>query len=410
MRIPTYNQYQHDSARISNEYDKMSRLLEQSSSGKKIQSSSEDPALGFQIKSHEDYLNILNSYADNGTLAQSRAALFNSSLQNMTKVGSDVQTLLKKAQSGVVTPSERAALGQQLSGNIQNFLQFANTQDATGNYIYSGTNATSATYQFTNGGYQYQGSAEPLTVNIAPNTNVVYGDTGNAIFDRFYGGNGTYAITADAANTGSASIAPGSVNPATYVADNYTVSIVTNADGKLAVSISGANSGQVIPAPPATSPDQAPAYTPGSTLSFNGISIAFEGQAASGDQFQIQPSQPKNMFDLLQGIADVLNNPNLSDGQYRQLITQADAAFSQVNDRLANYQSQAGTRSSQIDQQLDLNKTVIQNQTVSLNELANADMPQVYSALAQQSLILQATTDSYMKMQEMLEKLFQMQR
>ncbi len=76
-----------------------------------------------------------------------------------------------------------------------------------------------------------------------------------------------------------------------YVADNYTLTFVTNGAGKLAYQIVGASSGQVIPAPPATIPTDAPEYVIGEDISFNGLSINIKGTPQVGDTFQIAPSQ-----------------------------------------------------------------------------------------------------------------------
>jgi len=408
VRIPTYDQFQRNASMISKGFDQMSRLEYQVSTGKKLMDSSDDPSLAFQIKSHEDYLNLLQSYGDNVHVAQNRASLLETSMQGLTSLGGDVEILLKKAQNGTLGDADRKALAEQLQGKLNNLFHLANTQDADGQYVYSGINATVPAYQQVNGSYQYQGSSSPLMINVSPNMDMLYGEAGNKIFDRIYSGNGTFSITAPSSNQGSAFLSPGTVNTANYVSDQYSIQFVTNSNGELAYQVTGVNTGQIIPAPPATTPQNAPVVTSGMGISFNGVSLTVQGQPVAGDSFQIQPSTSHNVFDLLQGAINVLKTPVTNQGNYNQLMSQTSAAFSQVLNQFTQRQAEIGTQAATIYDLQDSSKVNINNEEIALGKLENADMNAAVSALAQQSLILQATQESYMKMQDVLEKMMQL--
>jgi flagellar hook-associated protein 3 FlgL len=405
MRIPTSSQYLSQASMISEQFNKMSMLYNQSVSGKKLTASSDNPSLSFQIKSHEEFVNLLQSYDDNGVLATSRSSLFGSSVQSLIDATSDIQTLVKQAQNGTINDRDRFALAQKMQGDLDNLVKLSNTKDANGEYIYSGMNSGSPAYVSINGSYQYQGGSTPMLINMSPNISVLYGEAGDSVFSHIYNGNGTFAVIADSANQGSAALAPGSATLTKYVPDQYTIQFVTNGDGKIGYQVTGVNSGQIIPPPPAVIPHDAPVFSPGTTISFNGVSIDASGEPANGDSFLIKPSTPQNAFDAVQNIISILKTPVTNQSTFKQLMTQADATLSQVLTRFTHYQSDVGTRSANIEEQNNINKNTISQQKISLSNLADVDLPSVISAMAQQSLILQATQESYLKMQSLLEKM-----
>lgn len=409
MRIPTFGQFMHEAGYISKEFDKMGKLLEQSETGKRLLHSSDDPVLANQINSKKDFIHTLQGYFDNGIIAQSRSTIVNASAQGATNIVSQITTLLKQAQDGTKSDADRLAISKQLQGCLTNLANLVNTQDANGQYVFSGSNPTTPAYIKVNGSYQYQG-ADQSSINIAPGIGTIYGESGALVFGNIYDGNGTFTVTAPSTNTGSGSATPGSViNSTSYVADTYTVSFGTNSSGKLVYKVVGANSGQVLPPPPATFPSQAPVYQPGTDITFNGINLNISGQPNASDTFQVQPSTQQNVLNTLQDAITLLQTPVSNKGQYSTAIDQVAASFSQIANHLSSYQSEVGTRTAAIGTQVATNKTMMSNQTISLSGLEDADLPTLYSALSQQSLVLQATQEGYLKMQDILTKLLQLQ-
>ena len=410
MRIPTYAQYQQQAALMSVEYDKLTTLMNQADSGKKLLHSSDDPVLASQIKTQQTFMYQLQNYYDNGVVAASRASLINSSMANALNIGSQVQTLVKKAESGTLNDVNRAGLARELEGQLANLINIANTKDSNGGYIFSGSNTVSPAYTQVNGNFQYQGSTDTTSINIAPNVSTTYNESGFNVFGDIFQGNGIFTISAGGSNVGAASATPGSVvDQANYIPDTYTVTFVNNGSGELAYQVVGAASGQVIPTPPATTPANAPTYVAGSDITFNGITFNVSGLPVAGDTLTVQPSTRENIFNTIQNMINLLSTPITNQGTFNQQITQLDASFGQVLDHLTTYQSEAGTRAAAINTQVDANKTNLTTQTVALSNLENIDIPTVYSAVTQQSLILQTTQAGYLKMQDILTKILQMQ-
>lgn len=410
MRIPTMSMYQQQLATITKQYDNLNRLYGQCTSEKKLLQSSDDPVLASQIKSTQEGLQNIQTYSESALLAQNRASLLESSSQAAINLVQRINELVSRAKTDTQSDEGRAAMGLEVQGYLETLLNISNTQDGSGQYIFSGFNTDTPAYILQGSNYTYQGSYNPSTITVSNNNNFTYTEAGHDIFGKIYNSNGNFTITSNASNTGAAYTAAGNVTNITdYVEDNYILSFVVNSSGKTGYQIVGSTSGQVIPAPPATSPADAPEYIPGTTIHFNGINFSIMGAPNTGDQFDIKPSTTNNVFNTLKALVTTLKTPTNNDAtlkaNFHQSINQLDASLNQISNHLINYQAELGTRMSLIDTQIRTDDTTAFNQTMILNHLANIDFVETYSSLQQQLAGLEATQMTYSKIQEVVLRL-----
>ena len=401
MRIPTVTQFQTQIQLMNAQMLQIQTLQAQAETGSKIQNSSDDPVLASQIKAVDDYISSLGNYTINGTLAQNRYSLFSSSLETGIDVMDNVRELTQAAQNDTLNNSDRVNLANELQSDLERMLAIANTQDGNGNYIFSGYNSNVPAFVQQGGMYQYQGGSEATSVYISPTITTTYNESGNDVFGKICLGNGEFTVTIPGTNTGTGVSSAGSIlSTSAYVSDTYTISYVTNSAGNLAYKVVGANSGQVIPAPPATVPADAPDYEAGADLTFNGLTVTISGRPNAGDSFQITPSTSQNMFNTLQNMINTLRTPINNAAEqavFHQNMTQSSASLYQVTDQLRSYLSGVGSRSATVDSQVKTNNETITNQKIILGQLADADMAAVTSSLMQQNVELEATQQIYIK-------------
>lgn len=405
MRIPTYGQFQSEADMISQQFNNMNNLEAQASSGQQIQYSYQDPVLGAQIKSNQDFLSLMQTYTDSGALAQNRGKEFSTAMQISTSALSDVQNLVRKAQDTTLTPANRLAIAQQLQGDLSSLLGAAATRDADGSYIFGGTSTNTVPYIQVNGSYQYQGSSNPTSIDIAPNVSTLYTENGDSVFGGIYSGNGTFAINAGTGNTGGAYTTPGNVvNSSSYVPDNYTMTFAT-VGGQLTYSVVGAASGTVLSNVVFPIPN-----TQGVNVNFQGLTFSVAGTPSAGDTFSIQPSTQQNIFNSIQSVITTLSNPNpiTNIAAFNQQMSQLSSTIVQGSTQITSYMSQVGVRELQVNNQVTNNNASINNQKINLSNISDADIVAVFSALAQQSIALQATQEGYMKLQDTLTKILRL--
>lgn len=409
MRVPTYTQFKQQLDSMSNQYGEIDAIRAKINSGKKIENSSEDPILAIGIKSTQDYINELSSYKSNTLQAENRVSLVESSAKSTINALDRVSELIRSAQTDTTNETDKKNIAQEIKGLLSNMLAFANTQDSTGNYVFSGNASKSQTFSKVGNEYVYTGSMEESRINISKDSSTLYSESGQKIFGDIRVGNGVFSVTGSSTNTGAAETSPGSLtSSAEYVEDTYTITFVTNSAGNIGYQVVGATSGQVIPAPPATTPADAPDYVQGDTITFNGVALEIKGTPDINDEFVIEPSKKQNIFTSTQDLIDILNMPTATDAEkaaYNQKISQLSSYFSQASRHFSNYLSDIGYRAVEIDNQIKSTDIAINNQQITLGKMSDADLYELIPKLSQKMTSMEMTQQSYVKLQEFFNEL-----
>lgn len=405
MRLPTITQFRTQSQMLSSQFERLTYLQTQSVTGKKILRSSENPLLADNIKSVQDHLVRLNSFDTNLSLAESRQGIKESSVKESINIVNQIQELMMRAQNDTNNDSDRNAISKEVEGILSRIGDLANTRDSNGEYIFSGFNIHTPAFRKENGQYIYQGGDQISEIAIGLGVKVEYSDSGYQIFSAIPKGNGDFSVSADTVNNTGTGVLAGDrvIDFSGYVEDDYTVTIVTNSSGAPAIQVIGANSGQVIPVPPATSPADAPDYINGDSIVFNGVSIQLTGSPDIGDRFFVNPSQSQSIFSAISDLITVLNQPantpkNKADlkqklGELQQTVEQAATHF-------VTYQQKIGNQGIIIDNQRRLTENLQVNEKIFLNALSSANLEEVLTELSQQNIALQLTQKIYTQLQE----------
>lgn len=404
MRFPTVSQYRNQVKMLSEQYERLAHLEQQSTTGQKILRASENPLLADRIKSIQSHMADLSSFESNLSLAVSRQGQKESLTNQSLNMISRIEELVQQAQTDTLNNEARTALGKEVEGILDQFMNLANSKDADNQYIFSGMSSDTAPFRNEAGQYIYQGSPQDTEINIGLGVRVAYAEAGDKIFGLIPTGNALFSTSADATNTGNAVLAGGSIlNRNDYVDDVYTLEIVTNIGGELAYQITGASSGQIIPPPPATVPDDAPPYQAGTDIQFNGISVQLSGEPALGDVFYVQPSKKETVFNSLKSLADLLkkpvNNPN-DKTLLKQGLAELQPNFEQINSHLRNYLQDVGQQGTVIDNQQILSDNLRLNEEIFLKNLSEVDYGKVLTEYSQQKISLQLTQKIYLQIQE----------
>jgi flagellar hook-associated protein 3 FlgL len=410
MRIPTYINSRHQADMLNRQYDLVNRLQTKISSGKKLIDSSDDPVLASTIKATKDYIAHLDTYKNNLIIGQARSKVMEAGVSGSINSVTRAAELVKAAQSDTTNNADRLNMAKELEGIVSSLMGYMNTRDANGDYVFSGTNTKSQSFAFVNGAYEYLGSYEQATINVSPTTSIIYNENGQSVFGDMRQGNGSVVISQGSVpNVGSAetSVATTS-NISAYPADTYTLTFVTNSSGKLAYQVIGAVGGQIIPAPPQTSPADAPEYQAGNSISLNGINFTINGDPALGDNFVIAPSKKQNILETLRQTIEVLKSPvtsSVEKAAYHQKIGELSASISGAGTYLTHYLSEVGYREREIETQDSITSADMLTQKTLLDKYESADQFELISDLTASMTSLQLTQQVHTKLQEFFETL-----
>lgn len=389
MRVSTADFYRQNIDAIQRQQSNVLRVQNQLSSGKKLLTASDDPTGAAHGLSLDQALSANGRYADNTQLATERLGFEENALSAINDSLNSVRERVLQGNGGTLGDSDRQSLAQDLRQSLLQIINYANTPDAEGRYIFAGSNDSAAPFSVAASGTTYTGDDVVRHLQIGPQRFVQTGDSGSDIFLRIKSGNGTFSLAASATNTGTATIASSKLsNAAAYDGGTYTV------------SFNGGNY-QVLDAGNAVVGSGA--YTAGDSIQFRGIDLTVTGTPANGDSFTVRPSQQQDLFTTIRNLADLLDTPTASSSTLRAQVQtgvlEGLTSLQTVQDKIIDARAALGARlQSADDSSSQLSAQALQINT-ALSGLRDIDYAEAAGRLNQQLTGLQAAQQSFAKVQ-----------
>ncbi len=108
-----------------------------------------------------------------------------------------MRELTVQGNNGTLSKADRAAIGNEIRQQMENFLQLANTRDANGEYLFAGYRSDTPPLAHDGvGGFSYQGDQGQRVLKIGGARQVATGDPGSIFMDIPAGAGGTTDIGA----------------------------------------------------------------------------------------------------------------------------------------------------------------------------------------------------------------------
>jgi flagellar hook-associated protein 3 FlgL len=248
----------------------------QISSGDTYTLPSQDPAAAGAVDNFQQVLAQSQQYSSNANTAQSSLNTEDTALTQVQTQLQSLRDLALQANSGTASSQNLAAIATQAQQIQASLLSLANTQDGSGNYIFSGYASQTQPFSLTATGANYAGDQGQPHVQIAAGQTLATGDNGDTVFNQIPSGNGTFAVAAAPGNTGTGLIG------ATTVANPGAAT-----GGPFAIDFTSPNAYKVLDA--SNNVVDSGAYTAGQTIAFSGLNVKLGGQPATGDSFAVAP-------------------------------------------------------------------------------------------------------------------------
>jgi flagellar hook-associated protein 3 FlgL len=406
MRVSTSQFFNSSVNAMLDDQSNLSKTQQQLSTGRKILTPADDPTGSQLVLSLNQTIETTTQYQRNADVARGRQQLEDTTLGSATDLLQRVRELVVQANNDSQTPETRGYMAQELRQLRAELIQFANTRDASGEFLYSGFSGKVQPFAETSGGQvQYLGDQGTRYLQIGPSQQVADSDPGSAVFLGIRNGNGTFTTrdTPAPPNQGTGIIDPGSVtNAAAYVADTYTIAFVTNGAGQLAYNVFGAASGQLVPALPADSVIDAPAYVDGGAIQFNGIEVAINGLPVVGDSFTVSPSVNQDVFTTVQNLITGLEGyvPDTAGlARLHNALNRGLEDLDRAMNNLTDIRARVGARLNSIDAQKGANDSFALDAQQALSAVQDLDYGEAVSRLNRQLLSLQAAQQTFARVQ-----------
>jgi flagellar hook-associated protein 3 FlgL len=358
----------------------------------------------------------INHLSYDGSNAQSGSQSIQSGLGALQQVATLIDQLRQAAVQGASaggTSSTQQSLVSVAQNGLQQLIQLANSQDASGRYIFAGSKANAAPFQVGAGGQVvFSGDAGTNVIEVAPSLTVPASVSGQSIFVNIPAGNGGVSVTAAGSNGGTAYAVPQGITSASQVAaerlagTQYQIDFVSGGSGSsLGYTVTSGTGSPGSTTFSATSGTVASGgFTPGSDLLFGGADVKINGTPAAGDRFTVQTGATTSIFQTVQDLISALQTTtggqpasSSTQQQLENVISNLDGAQASV----LSGEASLGSGLAEIQAVQGQDNTQSTNAQAQLTNLQSANLPQVLARYSESVTALQAAELAFSRIQNL---------
>lgn len=183
MRISTAQIFQQRVQAMLDQQLRLSRTELQLATGKRLLAASDDPASALRNMQLGERLAQTGQFQKNMDTATSRLVLEESALASAGDLLQRVRELAVQALNGSNGPGDLRGTAAEVRAHLETMLQFANSQDANGEYLFAGYQGHTVPFSHNGtGDFDYHGDQGQRHVQISPTRQIAVGDHGAGIF------------------------------------------------------------------------------------------------------------------------------------------------------------------------------------------------------------------------------------
>jgi flagellar hook-associated protein 3 FlgL len=299
-----------------------------------------------------------------------------------------VRELTVQAGNGSLSANDRLSISSEMKERLQQLAQMANTQDASGEYIFSGFQGGTPAYANEGSGWTYQGDEGQRMLEIDDGVTVAISDHGKGIFERI-----------PAAVSATTSLGSGRIN---------SVSVINRAEleagGLSSLSLTVSTAGDSLNYNDSAGVAQTVSFVDGEPVTVNGVQFTLT-DAAVGDEFTIETSEKQSVFKTIENLISGLDNLSKSDGAgsdaYNDLIAGSLANLDNAQESFILKQTELGGRMNSVEStQAFLEDSALYSKEIR-SQLQDIDHAEAISTLSFQSFVLQAAQQSFARVSQL---------
>ena len=394
MRISTAMLNANALAGIEQDTSALSKTQNELATGKSINSPADNPVGAVQLLQLNNANAQYQQYIANGQSVGTNLNLEQTALSSATTTLQSIRDLVVQANNTTNSTANLQQIATQVSALENQLLGTANSQNAQGEYLFSGYSAgTQPFVRGASGAVNYVGDSGAGSVPLNASTSVQTGDPGSTVFMNVPTGNGTFATSVSGANTGTGVIDAGSV---TSIAAWRTATAA--APGPYTISFTDATDYTVTDGAGAAVSSGTYNSANGGEIAFNGIQVGISGTPAAGDSFTVSQAGRQGVFASLDSLVVSLNTANNSAAARAQLASSLNGSLQQVDQALNQLSTATTNVGSRISLISSVNSALIAQSTTLKTQISNIgdlDYAAASSQYSQQYVALQAAEQSY---------------
>jgi flagellar hook-associated protein 3 FlgL len=393
MRISTQQLFNRGLEAIQDVTVQQQKTQLQLSTGKKILTPADDPVASTRILELNQELAINSQFQNNVELAEGHLNLQDDLLGSVNSVVQRVRELMIASGNGALSKSDLSAISAEVKERLDQMAGLLNTQDASGEYLFSGFQGGTQPFQKNiSGAFVYEGDQGKRFVQVESSVTIATTQNGKEIFQDIKVDKNTFYTESSPNNRSvpAASITTGQVVDQELYDEFYPSDMVVTFNSPSQYSVTDKATGrQLITNQP---------FAPNDPIAINGIQFEIIGSPVVGDSFFVESTAKQGLLTTVEKFIYTLDNFDSSaegraifDANLASSITNLDSAETSVLES----RSQIGARLNTIDTIAEQLKDVEILTKEILSKLESIDYAETVSLLSVQQFTLEAAYSSY---------------
>lgn len=395
MRVSTTMMYNKNLKYIQRSNSQLDASTTRYNTGLKFETAGDDPSgMASKIKYDAAIANY-KQYATNAGLAQDTMAEEETALGSMWDALSSAHTRLIQAVDSTNDSTSRDALAEDLMQLRDQLFDLMNTQNAEGEYIFSGAQSSVTTMQKTSDGhYECQADGQARTVQVAPSVMMQISDSGLNIFEN-----------CDLAKTisisGDTDGVYGMINDYGDYDDIYNTYYDPKENptypNELKLSVKADGTFEIFAPDGTTSLAKGEVASDGSIEAL-GLSFSIaDGKVDQDRDITITMEKPQkgNILNALTTYVDALRDDSLSTEELSDIMAQAQVSVSNAMDQYDMYRGRVGSRENEIENVINSDTALANIKTEAEANITEVDAFEAASDIVKDQQALEVARSVY---------------
>jgi len=386
MRVSTNMIYDRGVGTIQQLWSSLLHAQQEVATGRRVLTPADDPIAASRALDVNKSRVINAQYKVNLDTATDNLRLVENKLMGMGEILQYMREGAVGAGNGILTQKELDFFVIDMRNQFDSLLTLSNTQDVSGNYLFSGYRADVQPFQGGYGNVTYEGDQGTRTIQVSSSRFMPISLPGSDLFDNTRTMNGAINTFAAPGNSAGASVTV-NFNPSPPALADTGRRYEVTSDGA-----GGYNVIEYVPGNP--TPVVVPAALAGAALSFNGIEMDVTNLTAAGDSFEVFVAS-KNVFTNLAIFIDTLEKPGSSG-----VISGVKFGLQNIDHALdteLRIRAQIGSQLVELEQLNNVNTDMDIQYADTLNRLEGCDYAEAVSRLTRLQTNLEASQLSFMR-------------
>lgn len=398
MRISTTFAVQQNIDRISSIGAQVAATQEQLTTGRRINSPSDDPLGAASIIRLEAEINTRDTYLTNLDTLDASLSIEDSVLAQATEVLQRVRELTIQAGDGSISQTDREFIATEIRVRLDELQTLTNTRAPSGDFLFGGLAGDQPPFDDS---LRFIGDGSVRQIEVDGGQRISVGDSARRIFADVPAAEPSFFVETDGADIQASR---GLVVDQEAFAEVFPEDLVIRFNEPAEDERGRANYTIV------RRSDQRPfagfenvPYDGGATVVVAGLSVDIAGAVQAGDQVILETSNTQSTLLTLDRLATGLeqinaaNQPQSFDSLIASALTNLDASLSTVSE----VRAEVGARLNVVDSTRDLHQELTLRAQASVSSIRDVDFAEAVSQLATESFLLEAAQQTFIRVSQL---------